>query len=93
MYEEIEAVLDEHVRPLLRTHGGDMQILSVEDGVVRFKLLGKCSGCAAADLTAEELIQAALLEHLPTIKRAVLVQEVSQELLDLAKSILRHHGG
>ncbi len=43
MYEDIEAVLDEHVRPLLRTHGGEMEIIEVEDGVVRFKLKGKCA--------------------------------------------------
>ena len=87
MYEDIEAVLDEHVRPLLRTHGG-------EDGVVRFKLKGKCAGCPAADLTTEELIQTALTEHLPHIKRAVLVQDISPELLDEARSILKmRHGG
>ncbi len=58
MYEDIEAVLDEHVRPLLRTHGGEMEIIEVEDGVVRFKLKGKCAGCPAADLTTEELLRA-----------------------------------
>ena len=84
MYEDIEAVLDEHVRPLLRTHGGEMEIIEVEDGVVRFKLKGKCAGCPAADLT----------EHLPHIKRAVLVQDISPELLDEARSILKmRHGG
>ena len=89
MYEDIEAVLDEHVRPLLRTHGGEM-----ENGVVRFKLKGKCAGCPAADLTTEELIQTALTEHLPHIKRAVLVQDISPELLDEARSILKmRHGG
>lgn len=90
MYEELEAVLDEHVRPLLRTHGGDMQVLSVEGGVVRFKLLGRCSGCPAADLTTEELIQTALLEHLPSVKQAVLVQEVGQDLLVQARRLLSH---
>ena len=84
MYEDIEAVLDEHVRPLLRTHGGEMEIIEVEDGVVRFKLKGKCAGCPAAELT----------EHLPHIKRAVLVQDISPELLDEARSILKmRHGG
>ena len=29
MYEEIERVLDQHVRPLLRGHGGDMEVLEV----------------------------------------------------------------
>ena len=94
MYEDIEAVLDEHVRPLLRTHGGEMEIIEVEDGVVRFKLKGKGAGCPAADLTTEELIQTALTEHLPHIKRAVLVQDISPELLDEARSILKmRHGG
>ena len=65
-----------------------------EVGVVRFKLKGKCAGCPAADLTTEELIQTALTEHLPHIKRAVLVQDISPELLDEARSILKmRHGG
>lgn len=94
MYEEIEAVLDEHVRPLLRTHGGDMQVLSVEDGVLRFKLTGKCSGCPAADLTTEELIRGEVTGRLPSIRQVVLVQETSQELIDQARAILRQrHGG
>lgn len=94
MYEEIEAVLDEHVRPLLRTHGGDMEIVEVKDGVVRFKLKGKCAGCPAADLTTEELIQTALTEHLPQIKQAILVQDISDELLNEARTILKMlHGG
>ena len=89
MYEDIEAVLDEHVRPLLRTHGGEMEIIEVEDGVVRFKLKGKCAGCPAADLTTEELIQTALTEHRPLD-----VQDISPELLDEARSILKmRHGG
>ena len=59
-----------------------------------FKLKGKCAGCPAADLTTEELIQTALTEHLPHIKRAVLVQDISPELLDEARSILKmRHGG
>lgn len=94
MYEEIEAVLDEHVRPLLRTHGGDMEVIEVADGIVRFKLKGKCAGCPAADLTTEELIQTALTEHLPQIKQAILVQDISEDLLDEARAILKmRHGG
>ena len=87
--QEIEKVLDERVRPLLRTHGGDLEVLEVEDGIVRFKMLGHCSGCAAADITAEELVNTELTEALPWVKKAVLVTEVSQELLDQAAEILR----
>lgn len=92
MKQKIEAVLDEYVRPLLRTHGGNLEVLSVEDGVVRFKLLGHCAGCPAADLTNEELIQAELTQRVPGVTKAVMVQEVNQELLDQAKAIIgRHH--
>ncbi len=93
MYEEIEAVLNEHVRPLLRDHGGEMEVISFQDGIVRFKLKGRCAGCPAADLTTEELIQTALTEHLPGVKKAVLVREISPELLDQARAIIRAHHG
>lgn len=94
MYEELEAVLDEHVRPLLWGDGGDMEVLEVEDGVVRFKLKGRCAGCPAADLTTETLIESELVERVPGIRRAVLVQDISDELLDQARAIIRaHHGG
>ena len=91
MTERIEAVLDEHVRPLLRAHGGDMEVLSVEDGVVRFRLLGHCAGCPAADLTTEELINTELTQRVPGVTRALLVQQVSEGLLDQAKAILGRH--
>lgn len=94
MNEELEAVLDEYVRPLLRTHGGDMEVISVENGLMRFKLKGKCAGCPAADLTTEELIQSEVLEHCPGVTQVVLVQETSQELIDQARAILKmRHGG
>lgn len=92
--EELETVLDQYVRPLLRAHGGDMQVIGVEDGVLRFKLKGRCSGCPAADLTTEELIQEEVLSRCPSIRQVVLVQETSQELIDQARDILRmRHGG
>lgn len=93
MNEEIERVLDTQVRPLLRTHGGDLEVLGVEEGVVRFKLLGRCVGCPAADLTSQELVETALTEHVPGVTRAVLVQEVSEDLLAQAREILRQKRG
>lgn len=93
MLSEIEAVLDERVRPLLRTHGGDLEVLSFEDGIVRFRLLGHCAGCAAADITSEELIDAELTDALPQVRRAVLVNEVSPELLEQAAAIMKQRHG
>ncbi|WP_312943136.1 NifU family protein [Oscillibacter sp.] len=90
MYEEIERVLSERVRPLLHLHGGDLEVLSVEKGIVRFRFLGHCAGCPAADLTNEELVQTELMAHFPNLSGAVMVQETSEDLLAQARALMRH---
>ena len=88
---EVEAVLDEYVRPLLAAHGGDLKVVGVEGGVVFFNLIGRCAGCAAADQTSEELINRELITRVPGIKKAVLVNGVSPELLEQTLALLREH--
>lgn len=90
MLEQIEEILDERVRPQLALHGGDIQSLSCEEGVYRFRLLGQCAGCPSADLTTEELIQEELLQAVPGLRQVVLVQQVSDSLIRQAKAILSH---
>ena len=88
---EVEAVLDEFVRPYLATHGGDLQVVGVEGGVVFFHLTGRCAGCAAADQTSEDLINRELTARVPCIKKAVLANGISQELLEQTLALLREH--
>ena len=93
MYEEIETALDRYVRPTLHGHGGELEVIGFDHGVVRFKLKGRCAGCSAADLTTEELIQSALVEHVPGVTQAVLVQDISDELLEQARAVIRARHG
>ena len=88
---EVEAALDEYVRPYLATHSGDMKVLGVEGGVVFFQLTGRCAGCAAANQTSEDLINRELIEHVPGIKKAVLANGISPELLEQTLALLREH--
>lgn len=88
---EVEAVLDQYVRPYLASHSGDVNVESVEGGVVFFRLTGRCAGCAAADQTSEELINRELVERVPGIKRAVLVNGISPELLEQTLDLIRAH--
>ena len=88
---EVEAVLDKYVRPYLAAHGGDLKVAGVEGGVVFFHLTGRCAGCATADKTSEELINRALVEHVPGIKRAVLANGISPDLLEQTMALLRVH--
>ena len=90
--KQIEAVLDEKVRPALRAHGGEISVDRLEDGVLYVKLLGQCAGCPSADLTNETLVEAELLRALPELVRKVaVIQDVSDELWDQAKRLLRDH--
>ena len=84
----LEQILDVYVRPVLRSHGGDMKVISYENGILRFRMSGSCAGCSAADLTTEQLINEELKKHLEGFREAVLVNEVSEELLAQARAIL-----
>ena len=55
----------DQVRPALRTHGGNVELLDVTDGVVRLRLLGSCHGCPSSALTMKQTIEEAILGHAP----------------------------
>jgi len=71
----VQAALAE-VRPYLHSHGGDMEVVHLEDGVVRLKLHGSCDGCTASDATIIEQVETALREHWVDFRR-VEVEEMT----------------
>jgi Fe-S cluster biogenesis protein NfuA len=65
--EERIAEAVESVRPFLASHGGGVEILSVEDGVARLKLQGSCNGCPASASTLEHALKEAIDEAAPDL--------------------------
>jgi Fe-S cluster biogenesis protein NfuA len=59
----------EKVRPLLRSHGGDVALTGMEDSVVRLKLEGSCHGCPSSTQTLRNAIEEAMYEFAPDITR------------------------
>lgn len=59
----------EKVRPLLRSHGGNVELIDLADGVVKLKLEGSCHGCPSSSLTLRNAIEEALFEFAPDITR------------------------
>jgi len=57
----------ERVRPYLASHGGDVELLSLEEGVARLLLKGSCDGCASSGSTLELAIEGALEEEAPDL--------------------------
>ena len=48
--EQVQTVLDK-IRPALQADGGDVELVAVDGGVVKVKLVGACRGChPASDL-------------------------------------------
>lgn len=55
----VERALDA-VRPYVESHGGEVAVLDVSDGIVRLRLGGACSGCTGSAVTLREGVEAAL---------------------------------
>ncbi len=56
------------VRPYLQSHGGDVEIVSLQPpDSVEIRLLGACDGCPASTLTLTEGVEKAIREHCPEI--------------------------
>lgn len=60
---EAEQALSE-VRPYVESHGGTLDLLGAEAGVVRVRLSGSCSGCTASAATLRDGIESALRERM-----------------------------
>jgi len=56
------------VRPYMESHGGDVELLGIDDGVVRLRLQGSCSSCQASQATLELAVKQALEELAPDLE-------------------------
>jgi len=62
----VRRALDE-VRPYLESHGGGVELLGIEDGVVRLGLEGSCDGCPSSAMTVKSAIEDAILVAAPDV--------------------------
>lgn len=70
MKDKIKEAIED-IRPYLQSHGGDVEFVSYEDGVVNVKLQGACHGCAGAQMTLKNGIQRVLQEQFPDDVKSV----------------------
>ena len=89
LYEQIEKVLDEKVRPTLHRDGGDIEIVGVEEGTLKVRFIGRCQNCPSASLTLEAIVGSEVIENISEIEKVVLVTGVSNNTLEMAYAILK----
>jgi len=70
MREKVEEALKE-IRPMLQADGGDVELVDVQDGVVKVRLRGACMGCPMATMTLQQGIKRILMEKVPEVKDVI----------------------
>jgi Fe-S cluster biogenesis protein NfuA/nitrite reductase/ring-hydroxylating ferredoxin subunit len=65
-----EEALDQ-VRPYVESHGGHVELVEVDGGVVHVTMGGACHGCAASAMTLRRGIEEALRAHYPEFEEVV----------------------
>jgi Fe-S cluster biogenesis protein NfuA/nitrite reductase/ring-hydroxylating ferredoxin subunit len=64
--ERVTQALDT-VRPYMESHGGNVELLGIEDGVAKLRLAGSCKSCRASSSTLELAVRQALQEAAPDL--------------------------
>lgn len=72
MKEQVQNALNK-IRPSLQADGGDVVLVSVDDGIVKVKLTGACGGCPMSQMTLKMGIERVLRKEVPSIKDVVSV--------------------
>ena len=68
---KVEEALDE-IRPFLQNDGGDIALVSIDDGkVVNVQLLGACVGCSVNQMTLKSGVEMTIKKYAPQIERVV----------------------
>ncbi|MCH9661298.1 MAG: NifU family protein [Bacteroidetes bacterium] len=72
--QKVEAALDE-IRPFLQSDGGDISLLSIEEGkVVKVQLQGACVGCSVNQMTLKSGVEMTIKKHAPQIEEVINVE-------------------
>ena len=70
MQKKVEEVL-EKIRPSLIADGGNVELVEVNDGVVKVKLTGACAGCPMSTMMLKNGIERILKQEIPEVKEVV----------------------
>ncbi len=68
MKESVQTAIDK-IRPMLQRDGGDVELVSVEEGVVKVRLQGACKGCPMSQMTLKNGIEKFIKQEVPEIDR------------------------
>lgn len=71
MIAQLEKLFDTQVRPALAQHGGNVEIIDVDNNRVFVKLVGGCQGCSSSRATLKGGIEQLVKQKFPEITEVV----------------------
>ena len=71
MIKQIQAVLDEQIRPALASHGGDIEVVDFDNQKLFIKMTGGCQGCSSSMATVKDGIERVMTAKFPGIVEEV----------------------
>jgi NifU-like protein len=71
----IQRTISEQIRPLLKTDGGDIDLIDIEGSKVIVAFRGMCSQCPTAEFTLKDVVEARLREF---VSNDIIVEEQSE---------------
>ena len=57
------------IRPMLQRDGGDIELVDVNDGIVKVRLTGACKGCPMSQMTLKQGVEKLLMKEVPGLKQ------------------------
>ncbi|HEX2492064.1 MAG TPA: NifU family protein [Blastocatellia bacterium] len=66
-------------RPILHSHGGDVELLGVAEGVVMLRLVGSCRSCPSSTMTLKLAIEQAIYEAAPDVTEIITGDQIVRE--------------
>ena len=69
--QKIQELIDERINPGVAAHGGQIELLNVEDEAIYIHMGGGCQGCGMANVTLKHGIEAMIQEVFPEIKQVI----------------------
>ncbi len=68
--EKVLKALDE-IRPYLHSDGGDIELVAIEDEVVKIKFLGNCMSCSINKMTLKSGVEMTIKQFAPEIQEVI----------------------
>ena len=71
MIRLMERLFDDQIRPALAQHGGNVEVVDIDNDILFVRLTGGCQGCTSSKATLKDGISTVVKKKFPEIQEVV----------------------